>query len=111
MLSAIILILVSIIAPSYQFSFQKRLSAAASPRVFMTSTAILPSKDTDTLTIRVVNGDELPRCAGFLSKNMYPSTVPKGEERLSGDVLDDARPLSPALLLLTHFSKFHSPAK
>ena len=44
-----------------------------------TSTAIYPSKDTDVLTIKVATVDEFPRCAGFLSSNMYASDIPKGD--------------------------------
>lgn len=79
MLSAVLIILTSFIAPSFQFIAQKHSNAVVAPRMLMSSTAIFPTTDSDVLTIRVAAGDELPRCAGFLSSSMYPSTVPKGE--------------------------------
>ena len=79
MLGNIILILVSFLVPSYQFvSTHRRIGAQQHSTLHMTATAILPTKDSDTLTIRVANIDEIPRCAGFLSQNMYPADTPKG---------------------------------
>lgn len=80
-----ILILTTFVVPSYQFVTSRRFCATKERHAFlMTSTAILPTKDSDTLTIRVAIADELPRCAGFLSKNMYPEKIPRG--KVSGDV-------------------------
>lgn len=40
------------------------------------SRSCLSSTKEDTMTIRVATGDELPRCASFLAKSMYPSNIP-----------------------------------
>jgi hypothetical protein len=82
MLSTVIIILTSLIAPSYQFSIEKFSHGRSFSRTIMTatSTAIYPSKDTDVLTIKVATVDEFPRCAGFLSSNMYASDIPKGDQ-------------------------------
>lgn len=81
MLSTVVIILTSLIVPSYQFSVEKINHGRFSSRTRMsaTSTAIYPSKDTDVLTIKVATVDEFPRCAGFLSSNMYASDIPKGD--------------------------------
>lgn len=87
MLSTVVLILTTLIAPSYQFSIEKFRHVRPVSRTIMTasstatSTAIYPSKDTDVLTIKVATADEFPRCAGFLSSNMYATDIPKGDHQ------------------------------
>lgn len=67
------------ITKSYQFISQSNsLSSHYATTLRMTATAIFPTKDSDLLTIRIAKTAELPRCAGFLSFNMYPEGVPKG---------------------------------
>lgn len=43
----------------------------------------LSSTKEDTMTIRVATGDDLPRCASFLAKSMYPSNIPGTSYSLS----------------------------
>eukprot|EP00596_Hydrurales_sp_CCMP1899_P007695 CAMPEP_0119054012 /NCGR_PEP_ID=MMETSP1177-20130426/74794_1 /TAXON_ID=2985 /ORGANISM="Ochromonas sp, Strain CCMP1899" /LENGTH=194 /DNA_ID=CAMNT_0007034119 /DNA_START=51 /DNA_END=632 /DNA_ORIENTATION=+ len=74
------------IGKSYQFIGQtKSLSSHYATSLHAvkleTSAALFPTKEGDALTFRVAKTSELPRCAGFLSFNMYPESVPKGQQR------------------------------